>query len=101
VVGRIGTNPMGKGLDLERQVNPVIKTVGLIYKPGEPNFEYEPKVLNEEAAKRNITVVEQSVANSGEVLADKELYAFVKIGDYATIQEQAARLPRHDRLGLH
>ena len=54
--------------------------------------EYEAKVLKEEAAKRNITVVEQAVANSGEVLqaaqvlADKKVEAFVKIGDYATIQ---------------
>ena len=40
----------------------------------------------------NITVVEQSVANSGEVLqaaqvlAEQNVEAFVKIGDYATIQ---------------
>jgi putative ABC transport system substrate-binding protein len=52
-------------------------------------------VLKEEAAKRNITVVEQSVANSGEVLlaaealAQKKVQAFVKIGDYATIQGYA------------
>jgi putative ABC transport system substrate-binding protein len=92
VVGTIGTNPMGKELDLARQINPELKTVGVIFNPGEPNSEYEAKVLKEEAAKRNITVVEQSVANSGEVLqaaqvlADKKVEAFVKIGDYATIQ---------------
>ena len=92
VVGTIGTNPMGKELDLARQINPELKTVGVIYNPGEPNSEYEAKVLKEEAAKRNITVVEQSVANSGEVLqaaqvlAQKQVEAFVKIGYYATIQ---------------
>ena len=92
MVGTIGTNPVGKELDLARQINPELKTVGLIFNPGEPNSEYEAKVLKEEAAIRNITVVEQSVANSGEVLqaaqvlADKKVEAFVKIGDYATIQ---------------
>lgn len=92
VVGTIGTNPVGKELDLARAVNPALKTVGLIFNPGEPNSEYEAKVLREEAAKRGITVVEQAVANSGEVLqaaqalAEKKVEAFVKIGDYATIQ---------------
>ncbi|MEA5416719.1 ABC transporter substrate-binding protein [Synechococcus sp. BA-132 BA5] len=92
VVGTIGTNPVDKELDLARQIDPDLKTVGLIYNPGEPNSEYEAKVLKREAAKRDITVVEQSVANSGEVLqaaqvlAQKKVDAFVKIGDYATIQ---------------
>jgi putative ABC transport system substrate-binding protein len=92
VVGTIGTNPVGQELDLARQVNPAIKTVGLIFNPGEPNSEYEAKILKQEGAKRGITIVEQSVANSGEVLqaaqalAEKKVQAFVKIGDYATIQ---------------
>ena len=92
VVGTIGTNPVGKELDLAREVNPALKTAGLIYNPGEPNSEYEAKVLREEAARRGITIVSQSVANSGEVLqaaqalAEKKVEAFVKIGDYATIQ---------------
>jgi putative ABC transport system substrate-binding protein len=92
VVGTIGTNPMGKELDLARSINPKLKTVGVIFNPGEPNSEYEAQVLRDEAAKRSITVVEQSVANSGEVLqaaqvlAGKAIEAFVKIGDYATIQ---------------
>jgi len=92
VVGTIGTNPMGKELDLARTINPALKTVGVIFNPGEPNSEYEAQVLREEAAKRGITVIEQSVANSGEVLqaaqvlAEKKIEAFVKIGDYATIQ---------------
>ncbi len=92
VVGTIGTNPVGKELDLARAVNPALKTVGLIFNPGEPNSEYEAKVLRQEAARRGITVLEQPVANSGEVLqaaqalAEKRVEAFVKIGDYATIQ---------------
>ena len=92
VVGTIGTNPVGKELDLARELVPDLKTVGLIYNPGEPNSEFEAKLLKEEAAKRGITVEEQSVANSGEVLqaaeslAQKKVQAFVKIGDYATIQ---------------
>lgn len=92
VVGTIGTNPVDKELDLARELVPGLKTVGLIYNPGEPNSEFEAKLLKQEAAKRGITVEEQSVANSGEVLqaaeslAQKKVQAFVKIGDYATIQ---------------
>jgi 3-oxoacyl-[acyl-carrier protein] reductase len=56
VVGTVGTNPVGKELDLARQVNPALKTVGLIFNPGEPNSSYEAKLLNEEAASRGITV---------------------------------------------
>jgi putative ABC transport system substrate-binding protein len=92
VVGTIGTSPVDKELDLARELVPGLKSVGLIYNPGEPNSEFEAKLLKEEAAKRGITVEEQSVANSGEVLqaaealAQKKVQAFVKIGDYATIQ---------------
>jgi putative ABC transport system substrate-binding protein len=92
VVGTIGTNPVGKELDLAKEVNPAIKTVGLIYNPGEPNSEYEAQVLQKEADQRGIRIERQSVANSGEVLqaaqalAEKKVEAFVKIGDYATIQ---------------
>jgi putative ABC transport system substrate-binding protein len=92
VVGTVGTNPVGKELDLAREINPAIKTVGLIFNPGEPNSEYEAKILRREAAQRGLQLLEQSVANSGEVLqaaktlAAKQVEAFVKIGDYATIQ---------------
>ena len=53
---------------------------------------FEAKRLKEQVAKCDITVAEQSVANSGEVLqaaevlAQKKMQAFVKIGDDATIQ---------------
>jgi len=96
VVGTIGTNPVAEELDLARQVNPALKTVGLIFNPGEPNSEYEAKILDKAAQARGITVVQQSVANSGEVLqaaqalAEKKVEAYVKIGDYATIQAFAS-----------
>lgn len=92
VIGTIGTNPIGKELDLARMINPDLKTVGVIFNPGEPNSEFEAQVLRDEAKERDITVIEQAVANSGEVLqaaqvlAGKDIEAFVKIGDYATIQ---------------
>ena len=92
VVGTIGTNPVGEELDLAKEVNPAIRRVGLIYNPGEPNSDYEAGILRKEAAKRGLTIEAQSVANSGEVLqaaqalAEKKVQAFVKIGDYATIQ---------------
>jgi putative ABC transport system substrate-binding protein len=96
VVGTVGTNPVGQELDLAREVNPALKTVGLIFNPGEPNSDYEAKILRKEAQERGITLLEQAVANSGEVqqaakaLAEKQVEAFVKIGDYATIQAFAA-----------
>lgn len=92
VVGTIGTNPVGEELDLAREINPALKRVGLIYNPGEPNSDYEAGILRQEAARRGLTIEAQSVANSGEVLqaaqalAEKKVEAFVKIGDYATIQ---------------
>ncbi|MEY3750720.1 MAG: hypothetical protein RLZZ186_1139, partial [Cyanobacteriota bacterium] len=96
VVGTVGTNPVGKELDLAREINPQLKRVGLIFNPGEPNSDYEAKILRREAQQRGLELVEQSVANSGEVLqaakalAAKEVEAFVKIGDYATIQAFAS-----------
>ena len=60
------------------------------------NSDYEARILRREAAKRGLTLLEQSVANSGEVLqaakalAEKRVQAFVKIGDYATIQAFSA-----------
>jgi putative ABC transport system substrate-binding protein len=92
VVGTVGTNPLGQELDLAREVDPNLSTVGLIYNPGEPNSEFEAKLLQQEAARRGIRVESQAVANSGEVLqaaqalTAKKVGAFVKIGDYATIQ---------------
>jgi putative ABC transport system substrate-binding protein len=92
VVGTIGTNPVGEELDLAQEINPALKRVGLIYNPGEPNSDYEAGILRREAVKRGLTIEAQSVANSGEVLqaaqalAEKKVEAFVKIGDYATIQ---------------
>jgi putative ABC transport system substrate-binding protein len=92
VIGTIGTNPVGKELELAKEMVPGLKTVGLIYNPGEANSEFEAKVIKEAAAKLGITIEEQAVANSGEVLqaaealAQKKVQAFVKIGDYATIQ---------------
>ncbi|MEB3261156.1 MAG: ABC transporter substrate-binding protein [Cyanobacteriota bacterium] len=92
VVGTIGTNPVDKELDLAIEIVPGLKSVGVIFNPGEPNSEYEAGLLREYANKKGIILVEQSVANSGEVLqaaqalAQKKIGAFVKIGDYATIQ---------------
>ena len=100
VVGTVGTNPVGQELDLAREVNPALRTVGLIFNPDEPNSDYEATLLRREAERRQITVVEQPVAAAGEVLqaartladprAKQRVEAFVKIGDYATIQAFAA-----------
>ena len=96
VVGTVGTNPVGKELDLAREINPQLKRVGLIFNPAESNSSYEAQLLRQEAAGRTITVVEQPVANASQVpqaakaLVEKQVDAFVKIGDYATIEAFAA-----------
>ena len=92
VVGTIGTNPVDKELDLAMEIIPGLRTAGVIFNPGEPNSEYEAGILRAHAKKKGITLEEQPVANSGEVLqaaqalAQKKIGAFLKIGDYATIQ---------------
>ena len=96
VVGTVGTNPVGKELDLAREIDPELKRVGLIFNPAEANSSYEAALMRQEAARRAITVVEQPVANAGEVpqaakaLVEQQVEAFVKIGDYATIEAFAA-----------
>ena len=45
----IGTNTMGKELDLARSINPKLKAVLMIVNPGAPNSEYEAEVLRKEA----------------------------------------------------
>lgn len=96
VVGTVGTNPLGLELDLARELVPDLSTVGLIFNPDEPNSEYEARLLRREAERREITLVEQPVAHAGaveqaaKVLAARPVQAFVKIGDYATIQAFAA-----------
>jgi putative ABC transport system substrate-binding protein len=96
VVGTVGTNPLGKELDLALEINPQLKRVGLIFNPAESNSNYEAKLLRQEAARRSITVVERPVANAGQVpqaakaLQEQGVEAFVKIGDYATIEAFAA-----------
>jgi putative ABC transport system substrate-binding protein len=96
VVGTVGTNPVGKELDLAREIDPELKRVGLIFNPAEANSSYEAALMRREAARRAITVVEQPVANAGEVpqaaktLVQQQVEAFVKIGDYATIEAFAA-----------
>jgi putative ABC transport system substrate-binding protein len=96
VVGTVGTNPVGKELDLAREIDPELKRVGLIFNPAEANSSYEAALMRQEAARRAITMVEQPVANAGEVpqaakrLVEQQVEAFVKIGDYATIEAFAA-----------
>ena len=96
VVGTVGTNPVGKELDLAREINPQLKQVGLIFNPAESNSSYEAALMRKEAARRAITVMEQPVGNAGEVpkaakaLVEQQVEAFVKIGDYATIEAFAA-----------
>jgi putative tryptophan/tyrosine transport system substrate-binding protein len=91
VTGTIGTNPLEAEIDLIQEVLPQAKRIGLIYNPGEPNSSYEAKLFKDIATKKGLTVVEQSVSNSAEVLqaaeslATKDIQAFGKIGDYATV----------------
>lgn len=92
VVGTIGTNPVGKELELAQALSGGGTRFGLIFNPGESNSRYEAGLMRDAAKQQGVELVERSVASSNDVLqaaqslAGENIDAFVKIGDYATIQ---------------
>lgn len=59
--------PVDRQFDLLRQLVPTVKTVGLVYNPGEANAASNLKVVEKVCADRNIAVVKVSVASTAEV----------------------------------
>jgi putative ABC transport system substrate-binding protein len=91
VVGVLNTSPLDAELVLIKDILPDAWRVGLIYNADEPNSVYEAVLFNEAAAREGLQVVEQTVADPGEVLqaaqvlAGQGIQAFAKVGDYATL----------------
>lgn len=92
VTGTVSTNPVAGQLDLVRQLQPGLQRLGLIYDPAQANASFEAELLRGEAAARDLFVEAEPVTGPGEVadaaqrLLGKEVEAFVKVGDYATMQ---------------
>ena len=92
VTGTVSTNPVADQLDLLRQLQPELQCLGLIYDPAQANASFEAELLRREAAERHLKVEAEPVTGAAEVaqaaqqLIGREVEAFVKVGDYATMQ---------------
>lgn len=92
VTGTVSTNPVADQLQLVRQLQPELQRLGVIYDPAQANASFEAELLRGEAAQRELIVEAEPVTGPAEVaqaaqrLLAQEVQAFVKVGDYATIQ---------------
>lgn len=92
VTGTVSTNPVADQLDLVRQLQPELQRLGLIYDPAQANASFEAELLRRDAAERHLVVEAEPVTGAAEVgqaaqrLLGREVEAFVKVGDYATMQ---------------
>lgn len=92
VTGTVSTNPVADQLQLVRQLQPELHRLGLIYDPAQANAGFEAELLRGEAAQWQLIVEAEPVTGPTEVaqaaqrLLAQEVQAFVKVGDYATIQ---------------
>lgn len=59
--------PVEQEFELIKKLNPNVKTVGIVYNPGEANSAYLTSVAKEVAAKMGIKVLEATAVNSSEV----------------------------------
>lgn len=67
VTGVYNVNPIPQVLDVAKEMMPGLSKVGIIYNPGEDNSVADAKKMKEEAATRNIQVVEATADNSNNV----------------------------------
>lgn len=92
VTGTVSTNPVADQLALVHQLQPELQRLGLIYDPAQANASFEAELLRGEAAERDLLVEAEPVTGPSEVakaaqrLLDREVEAFVTVGDYATMQ---------------
>jgi len=68
VTGMTDLSPIGKHLDLIKEVMPGAKTIGVPFNPGEANSVTLMKLIKQEAPARGLTVVEAAATKSSEVL---------------------------------
>ncbi len=69
VTGTTDMLPMGKHMDLVKQVVPSAKSVGVVFNPGEANSVSSVKMVHETAPERGMKVVEAAATKSADVLA--------------------------------
>lgn len=67
VTGTTDRSPVGRQLDLIKEIVPNLKRLGFMYNAGEDNSVSSLKQIKEEAAKRGIELVEATVSNSSGV----------------------------------
>lgn len=68
VTGMSDLSPIGKHLDLIKEITPNVKTVGVIYNPGEANSLVLVELLKKEAAARGLAIKEAAAPKSADVL---------------------------------
>ena len=68
VTGMTDLSPIGKHLDLVKEISPDAKTLGVPFNPGEANSVTLMKLIKQEAPARGLTVVEAPATKSSEVL---------------------------------
>ncbi len=67
VTGMTDKSPVDRQLELMREIQPDLKTLGVIYNAGEANSVSQLELLKAEATKRGIDTVEATVTNSSGV----------------------------------
>ena len=109
LTGTVSTNPVADQLDLARQLQPALQRLGLIYDPAQANASFEAELLRGEAAERQLRVEAEPVTGPADVaqaarhLLNRGVEAFMKVGDYATIEAfpQLAALALHARVPVY
>lgn len=69
VTGTVDLAPVDKHLDLIREVLPAVRTVGVVYNPGESNSLTILRLMKEAAAARGLEVTESAAPRSSDVAA--------------------------------
>ena len=67
LTGTTDMNPVAKQLELIKEFLPEIKTLGILYNPGEVNSVVQVNIAKKAAAEMNIELQEATVSNSSEV----------------------------------
>ena len=69
VTGMSDLSPIGKHLDLVKEIMPAARTLGVIYNPGEANSIVLVELLRKEAPARGLAVKEAAAPKSSDVLS--------------------------------
>ncbi len=67
ITGASDLNPVADQLELLLEINPDIKTVGIVYSSGEVNAEVQVEAAEKAAAELGLTIEKSAISNSSEV----------------------------------